>query len=406
MGEPNTVDFLKEKFKSYYSRSFVDSVTGIEKREFGIGEFGKKIISRHLSFNSSKAFNDFLRDSVPFFVSYSAAYYEFPERRPMEAKKFISSDLIYEFDADDLKTDCKERHDKWTCPKCGAEGKGRIDNCTECGERVEAEEWVCPECLQETKKQTLKLIEFLQNDFGLSEGIEVNFSGSKGFHVHVKAKEIQQLNQNARIELLDYLTAENLDLRANGFVLDARMLHCPREEEAVGWSKKILEALIELFAEGNAEKISSLGGIRHKKAEEFLKEKQKIISSMKKGLLLPLTSKPKNFWNALITHLIDEIKLDLDRQTSVDISKIIRVPDSIHGSTGLIAKRISLQELKKFSPLKESIIFSNNSTKVYVKDAPKFSLGGKDFGPFREAEAELPEFAAIYLLARNSAEIR
>ncbi|MBU1121020.1 hypothetical protein KJ660_04040, partial [Candidatus Micrarchaeota archaeon] len=307
------------------------------------------------------------------------------------------------FDADDLKTECKERHDRWKCPKCKAEGKGIIENCTECGERVEAEEWVCPECLEATKKQTLKLIEFLQNDFGLSDGIEVNFSGSKGFHVHVKAKEIQQLNQNARIELLDYLTAENLDLGANGFMLDSRMLHCPMEEEAVGWSKKILEELIELFKEADAEKISSLGGIRHKTAQEFLKEKEKIVSSMKKGLLLPLTSKPKNFWNSIITHLIDEIKLDLDRQTSVDIKKIIRVPETIHGSTGLIAKKVSLQELRKFNPLKESIIFSNNSTKVYVKDAPKFFLGGEEFGPFREVETELPEFAAIYLLARSSA---
>jgi len=402
----NTINFLFNKFRSYYEKKFVDSVKEIERREFGIGAFGKKITERHLAFDSSRQFNEFLREEAPFYVSCSAAYYQFPDKRPMETKNYLKSDLVYEFDADDLKTKCKEEHDSWRCIKCGAKGKGAISNCTECGASVISEQWVCNECLEETKKESFKLIELLKEDFDFEEGITVNFSGSKGYHVHVSSEKIFSLSNKARIELVDYLTANSLSLENQGFNLDSMPLQCPKQNERIGLNEKIMKWLAEIIERGEAERIAGIAGISFKAAKDFIKRKQKTLENFDKGVLSPLPKKSKAFWFSLIKQAIEEIKVNLDRQTSIDASKIIRVPDTIHGSTGLLAKSIPLEELKSFDPLKESIIFSSNPTKVFIGEAPKFCLGGEFFGPYDKREEILPEFAAVYLTARGSAAIR
>ena len=75
----NSQEFLKQKFKEYYSSHEVDTVPDMETREFGCGEFGKKISRRHLFFQNKQQLNNFLKTDVPFYISYSTAYYEFPD---------------------------------------------------------------------------------------------------------------------------------------------------------------------------------------------------------------------------------------------------------------------------------------------------------------------------------------
>ncbi|MFH0906492.1 MAG: hypothetical protein V1824_04100, partial [archaeon] len=68
------INFIRDKFRDYYKSVFVDNLIDIPKREFGIGEYGKKISARHLSFASVKDYNNYLRAYTPFYISYSTAY--------------------------------------------------------------------------------------------------------------------------------------------------------------------------------------------------------------------------------------------------------------------------------------------------------------------------------------------
>ena len=81
-----TEEFVKNKFKEYYKNKFI-SVEDINKREFGIGSWDKKIEMRHLSFNTDEDLNNYLKKDVPFYISYSSAYYLYPEMRPMIKKE-------------------------------------------------------------------------------------------------------------------------------------------------------------------------------------------------------------------------------------------------------------------------------------------------------------------------------
>ena len=397
---------LLNNFREFYQKQEV-MVPEVSQREFGVGGFGKKIAKRHISFSSQQQLNSFLKEKVPLFISYSIAYYEKPASTPMNKKGFLGADIVYEFDADDLKTACKQKHDSWSCPKCSASGKGAVDNCPKCGSAVQKDEWFCPECLGETKKQVFRLLDFLQNDFGFTQGISVNFSGNAGFHIHIRSNELKHLGNEARIELLDYLTAKDFDFAKHGFGESGKMFLCPLPQESKGWGKRLLQGIINLFEEADAEKIAAFGGISYAKAKKLIENKELVLKSIKeKGILFSIPGrKNKQFWLSLLQHLLEQNSLDIDRQTSVDIRKIIRVPETLHGGTGLLAKKVEIQDLCKFRPLDDAVVFSDKSVKIFINSAPKFYLRKEWFGPFEKQEAELPLYAAIYLVGRKAAKL-
>lgn len=399
--------FLIERFHEYYSKRFISGPPQMQRREFGAGfEPGQKISQRHIAFSSESEFNDFLRNEVPFYISYSSAYYGIPDARPMEAKKISGSDLIYEFDADDIKTECKESHDSWKCTECGEEGKGNPGKCSKCGSSVKAREWVCPQCLGAAKEQTIKLLGFLTEDLGFSPNeIYANYSGSKGFHVHVRAEGARSLGAKARIELFDYLTATGLDAKSIGFFLDEKMLRCPLPASS-GWGKRVLESLKDCVSSSSAEDFSAITGMPLSRAQELLKQRATILSSMEKGVLIPLSArKSEEQWGKLVENSIRQNRLELDRQTSIDINKIIRVPSTLHGSTGLVARIIPKDSLKEFDALRQCIAFGQEQVKLELAfPTPKFYLGGEWFGPYSlEEKVSVPEYCAVYLAARGEA---
>jgi len=400
----NYIDFLKKEFSNYYKSNPVKAIPKLNEREIGYGELGKKISSRHLSFSNEKEFNEFLINSSPFYVSASAAYYEFPSRKPMQAKNWIGADLIYEFDADDLKTSCSENHTFWECINCKKKGTGLQTHCDSCGQALKVEEWVCPQCLEETKKEVKRLLEFLEIDLGLTQGYAFNFSGSKGFHVHIRSNETKKLSPRARVELVDYLTANGLDFESLGFYFDKKIMHCPKKDSSKGWQKIILNELIKLIKEENFSLLASFSGETVRQTKKFFSFPEEAVNEINKGFLPgPKGKKGKLFWENILDALKKEKKILLDRSTSIDSTKIIRIPNTLHGSTGLKAKTLSLDELKEFKGFDDAVVFSNEELKVRVKKTPKFYFNGKKWGPFKEETIMLPKNTGIYLLLRGNA---
>ncbi len=398
--------FLGGMLASYYRENQAGIVPDIASREFGIGSFGQKISSRHLSFRSSQELNSFLREKAPFYISYSCARYVLPSARPMEKKNMLGADLVYEFDADEIKTDCKGSHDSWKCTSCTAQGKGNIRECMECGSGTKVDEWVCPECIGEARRQTIKLIETIEGDFGFSQGLAVNFSGSKGFHIHVRGKDVQALSKPARLELLDYITGANLDLEALGFSFPEKgACSCPKRVFASGWPEKIFGKIEQALDSGDASALAVMGSLTSMSAaQKTLNEKPSILGAMDRGLLLPVKGiNGGRFWKSMVSSAIDMEKFYVDRQTSVDINKIVRVPGTIHGSTGMTAKVVEKSSLAAFDALSESVVLPGHEVKLLNACSPRFHIAKKWFGPFKNESVSLPAFAAFYLLARGSA---
>ncbi|MDO8627751.1 MAG: DNA primase small subunit domain-containing protein, partial [Candidatus Diapherotrites archaeon] len=258
------------------------------------------------------------------------------------------------------------------------------------------------ECLGEVKNQMLRLLEFLENDLGISKGMSINFSGFKGYHLHIRDESVQNLSSSARIELVDYLTANNLDFFSAGFFKKEKAWVCPKKEEAMGWSKRTLEGIKNLFKNSTVTELAIASGTTVSIAKKLLEKKETVLADIDKGFLHSLSQQKKTdeFWKNILQGVVDSQKVDIDRQTSIDIAKILRVPNTIHGGTGLLAKEFPLSGLKEFQPLKDCVVFSQNPVKVFVERCPEFEMFGQKFPAMQKTEVELPEFAAVFLIAK------
>ncbi|PIU02987.1 MAG: hypothetical protein COT55_00570 [Candidatus Diapherotrites archaeon CG09_land_8_20_14_0_10_32_12] len=393
--------YLKSKYKGFYQNHFI-TVDNIEKREFGIGIFGKKIANRHLEFKNNYVFNDFLRREAPFYVSCSVAYYNKPSARPMQAKELMGSDFIFEFDADDLPTACKNRHDLWFCANCNCYGTGRLETCPNCKGNTKIEDYICDECLNETKKQTKNLIDILINELGFKkEEISVSFSGHKGYHVKIKSEKVSKLTQEERNELIDYITKTGLSNKR----IEYKYPHFNAGGEI---RKKFTEFILRQKTK-DLVKVGIIPGF----AQKVVKNRKDIVSTLeKRKILISILGnddKNKELWDKIINLFLGELKfeskLGIDTSTSIDIFKIVRVPNTIHGGAALISKQIPLDQLDAFSPFVDAYPFNKNcNIKIYIGKLPQILIAGKPYGPYYKQLVELPENIALYLLAKGAAD--
>ncbi|MDD3159487.1 MAG: DNA primase small subunit domain-containing protein [Candidatus ainarchaeum sp.] len=371
----NEEKFLKENFKDYYSKNFVDSINDINKREFGYGVFKRKIANRNMYFESATKMNSFLRDFVPLFFSYSNSYYSFPDKTPMINKGWLKSDLIYEFDADDFSEDLIVINDI---------------------------QWFSKVDIDLAKKQVFNLLNFIENDFNFSlDGLKINFSGKAGYHVHLRNNEIQNLSKPARIELVDYLTGNGISYNSLGYDIDDNFFCSTRKGN---WIKRINLGIKEFFKK-DIKEISKITTLSKPKIKLILESKEKYYSNLDKGLLFKVDdnkSKNKIFWKNVLDKVVNENSSKIDRQTSIDINKIIRLPSTLHGDTGFIAKELTIDSLKDFNPYIDAVVFDKTNVKVFVQKAPKFSLNHLEFGPYENETVVVPKFAAIFLIGKGA----
>lgn len=390
--------FLKKYFKQFYEKNFVDTVSSVEKREFGYGVFNRKIANRNLSFSSPQKMNDFLREKVPLFFSYSNSYYLKPSSTPMQTKNWIGGDLIYEFDADEITTECEYKNNFWHCKKKFGQ-EAFIDETENKGE---TKQWFLKKGLLESKKQVFRLVEFLEKDFGFDrKGIHINFSGKAGYHVHFKSSNILELNKKARIELVDYITGKDIYFDNLGYDLE-NSLSIPKEK--CPWQKRINIGLKEFF-EKDASEIAQIVGLKNQrsKIQKYLNNKNDLLKKMDQGHLIGFNlKKNKEFFSKIFEYIVNTYSVPIDRQTSIDIHKIIRVPNTLHGDTGLLAKKIEINELDSFDPYLDGVVFGDENITLFVNDVPKFKLKGNSFGPYKDEEINVPLYAAIYLIGKGA----
>ena len=408
MSLPSEIVWLKGLFQKYYTQNRVSLPYEAARREFGYGTVSK-IDARHGGFENDKEFNAFLQNQAPLFVSASISEYMNPSIQPMEKKGLVGSDLIYEFDADDVETECKQEHDTWVCSHCQAKGKGHLSKCTNCGKGVKLSEWVCDVCVSATKGKTLSLVNVLQDDFGMDEkNIFVNFSGSKGYHVYVRSESIFSLPKSGRIELMDYLSMHEMDLSLLGFNFDGKAFRCPKSVSSSGHAQRIMRELIQLVERASEDEWTLLSGSSPRSIKSYLQNRSAWVAEIQSGYLPALPGKKTEaFWNSVLGEVVKRLHLPIDRQTSGDIHKLIRVPNTLHGNTGFIAQDVSIAQLPAHRPFEDTRVFSSlPERKILVHECPRLSMGSFTLDPVENKEMVVPGWLAVYLVGWGAAELR
>ena len=355
-------EFLHKKFSAYYSKCRLNVIKP-ESREFGFGGWEKKIEFRHIHVRNEEELRSRLVSEAPLYISHSVAYYEFPDARPMVRKNWLYADLVFDLDASEH-----------TCGK-----------------------FTCLHCMDKVKEEAHQLIEdFLLSDFGFSrKELTINFSGSRGYHVHVRSDAVASLDREARREIADYVTGTGL-LFDRLFWKEGKKFFGPKPTDG-GYGGKFARAFLKRL--DNEEFALSISR-KLKKPEE----KEKLRTSINAGNWdnIGIANREEKLQEAF-----SRMKLTLagriDSNVTADTSKLIRMADSIHGGSGFAAK--SVQSLENFQPMRDAPIFTEGELRVKVTEAvPALTIKEHAFGPLSAgATATLPMACAVYLLCKKAA---
>ncbi len=386
---------FKSAFARYYKRVRVPPPPEIHRREFGVGEFGKKIVRRHLSFSSPRELWNYLETETPLYISYSVGYFEYPANTPMEAKKLLGADMVFEFDVDELGLPSEK--DVWICPSCGAKGFGSRRMCPMCGEPTKLIIFPDETRMERVKDETETLVnDFLISDLGFSRNeIAVNFSGDRGFHIHLRSEAVYDLPKDARIELVEYITGQALD-PAMFFEPAGDFLRGPRPDMP-GWFGRIARIVLA-FLQNPEHEDARIARILKENAPQY-------AEYIRKGLWPVIGSheESKELWCGIARKLSPYMGKVIDVNTSVDIHRLIRLPESLHGTTGFAAKIV--KNLRGFNPYKDAVVLPEKPyLTLHVSIAPEFELKGRTFGPFEDEIVELPLYVSIFLIGKGVAE--
>lgn len=374
---PATLEFLKQRFSEYYRKGVFALPPALEQREWGFIFFDPAYpeirMRRHIGFGSKSETVDYLRTMVPAHAYYSSAYYAAPAAGTMQEKGWAGADLIFDLDADHI---------------------------------IRVRDYSV--MLARVKQETEKLMAMLTDELGFHpRSISVVFSGGRGYHIHIREIGIRGWSSQERRELVDYVCGIGLD--------PAIMLAAP-SSKANGWPRRYRGALAGyirwLLSEPRAaavKHLTAIEGIGDDSAEKILAVGSSLLEELDRGV--PVTPLPGRFVQAVaagrvegFTSRLRETAALADEPVTTDIKRLIRMPTSLHGGSGLRVVPLAAAELAGFDPLVDAVVFGEREVRVEMNVAMTMSMLGNSY-PLGKGEQVVPEALAVFLACRGVAEI-
>jgi DNA primase small subunit len=381
-----TISVIKKAFREYYfnhSRA-IEEPLKMEQREFGYMHFGQAGMLRHLSFKSKKELDAMLVREGPSDVYCSNAYYRFPTQQPMQEKQWLGADLIFDIDGKDLGMPCVPSHSYSVCINCGyvsrppeQDEERSSYSCPSCGcKKADHVSIPCSKCMDGSKRQAKRLMDFLLADIGLEHSaINIYFSGNNGFHVHINDDACASLDPQARSDLVGYLSGKGLMLESIGVrktnTESSFSIKFPKSGLTYGWRRRIAEKL----------KIDMTSAI-----------KLKNIVNQYGGY---------NAFKVELDKLAKDMGVKIDPQVTTDVHRVFRMPGTLNSKSGLSKAKSS--DLYSFDPFVDACLLGDGNVSVRVKTPVKLKLKRNSFNISKES-AEIPAYAAVYLMCKGLAE--
>ncbi|MEM0504361.1 MAG: DNA primase small subunit PriS [Sulfolobales archaeon] len=341
-----TKNIIKELFREYYRKTDVKVPNDFIMREFAFQTFDSESYIRHKSFSSLALLKEYIVSIVPKHSYFSSAIYRDPGIENMDEKGWIGSDLIFDIDANEI-------------PGCKP-----LKISTYIGNEHHEVELINDECIELAKNHEVELLDVLTNDLGFSyDELEIQFSGNRGFHtrVHPKDESWLMLNSSARKEIVDYLKGVELDIRYIIPVDEKKVkLSKPKPSEG-GWRRRIA-----------------------KKASDII------------------DGEPAEYFKSLIPKCVIEV----DEKVTIDVSRLVRIQESLNGKTGLKVVKLNSEDLYDFKLGDELSPFTDHTAIILpTADIKGVKLLGHELELTKYMSFRVPASIAIYLALNKLAYI-
>ncbi len=362
-------------FQRYYvERSRAIFAPQVEKREFMFMDFDDNV-RRYISFESLEELRGYLIRMVPKHAYYSVGLYDNPSSRSRNTE---GAELLFDIDSTDLGCELCDRDDLYVCRSCGYESGREFDICPRCGgSRVTKLDWLNEHCIEAALEEVKKLLDILLGDFSVNErDLLVSYTGNRGFHVRVLAEGFIKLGKRERMEIVDYVMARGFSPEKivrkteEGYIIPD-----PSEE---GWRGRFSRTLLSLFP------------------DRVFKRGEELLAKISQRELREIADE-----------MVRRYSAEIDEAVTFDTKRLTRIPNSLHGKTGLRAMTLSLAELENFNPFINAVGLGEDQMTVRIEHkVPKFRLLDQDYGPFNPGEVvELPAYAAAFVVLKGRGSI-
>ena len=389
--------FLLKAFRKYYKDDPVIMPSRFGRREFGFMFFDRNFVQRHMGFARPADINKFMVTQVPSHSYYSTAYYRKPDAPTMEEKIWLGADLIFDLDADHL---------------------------------VGADKMSYSEMLAQIKKEMINLVDsFLLGDLGFSDDqVSIVFSGGRGYHAHIEMNSVLGLGTHERREIVDYVTSNGLNIdwvfpfmsyvtstaNVNGQERSnvSRIRTIP-PETAGGWKlrmrnglKDVVNDVCDMDVKEIKKTYPSIKSSANKSIENYqndLRKSRTVIFENNK-----MSTLNKNTQEFLIKIMAEDVAFrlsgEVDEPVTADIKRLIRLPGSVHGKSGLRVMPLTRDELTDFDPLVSAVPtqYSDDDVTITMRKDTDITIKEQHFK--LSGTVDVPEYAAVFLIGRKMAD--
>ncbi|MHA2108659.1 MAG: DNA primase catalytic subunit PriS [Candidatus Hodarchaeales archaeon] len=321
----------RNELRDYYSNAFdvnvlsqVIDFSSFSTREFGFtGQSGK--FFRNISFETPNALQDFLIDRCPTNAYIGAVYDNPPSReQPIHTLEWKGHELVFDIDLNDY--DAVRKH---------------VCDCTGAGQ-------VCLRCWQLINVSISLIDETLRRDFGMTEIIWL-FSGRRGVHGWVRDSITFDLDRDQRQSIIDYLTViKGEDEKAR--VQDRKQL---KYEFRKRTELTIFKYSLNDVRRKDLVNLGLSGSAATKIVNQLKHQEGKVDDNLIRRFNKNLAS--VNKYDEVLRRWAPRI----DHKVTIDLRRLLRMPMSIHGKTGMIAQILDLDTVFEFNPEDQPSIFSD-----------------------------------------------
>ncbi|MFX1282171.1 MAG: DNA primase catalytic subunit PriS [Promethearchaeota archaeon] len=317
--------------RDYYSTNFnIDGLASIidfstfSTREFGFATLGGKFF-RNISFENPKALIDFLVDRTPYHAYVGAVYNDPPSREtPIHTLEWLGHELVFDIDLNEY-----DAVRQYVCECQGADQ-------------------VCLRCWQLINLAVYIIDETLRLDFGMKD-IKWIFSGRRGVHGWVIDDSTFSLDQEQRMSIINYLSV------IHGEAEKARIQD--RTKLQYDFRYRIEHTVFKYFLENIRRKDLIDLGFSSSVASNIIKQLEHQNGQIDENLLrnFNLRVAKINKYDEILRRWVPRI----DHKVSIDLRRLLRLPNSIHGKTGKVARILDPSKIFSFNPDEEPSIFSS-----------------------------------------------
>lgn len=387
--DDRTREYLKGRFGDHYRRTTVSPPPAANEREWGYITWsagGTTMVRHHslLDLVGGGDLDGFLADERPRHVYFSAGRYDDPSADSMRAKGWRQSDLVFDLDADHL-------------PTVDPEADSYADMLGEC------------------KQALLRLLDLLESDFAFDD-CTVVFSGGRGYHVHVRDSGVLELGRRARREIVDYVLGQGVafdDVVETETVAGSAGRSSPANKRSLpdgGWAGRTRERLdsfvddlLSMDEADALERLQEFEGIGEGKATAVLNAARNNREEISRGNV-DVHPAMYSIARLLFEDTLRQHSAPVDEPVTTDINRLIRLPGSLHGGTGLEVQHLERDAVESFDPLVDAVpsTFADNEIAISVAEPTTVELGGETFR-LSDGVSSVPEYVGVFAMARGYA---